>query len=254
MGKNVVGRFPQTSSAWVILLAAFVLVVPVGQAEANSDCDGRDRYLRANLLGLYRNGPHPVLRDTWHNGRYVLKRYPNCNMSYDEYYGLATKRSKKPDKAGARTQADTARERSPEEKVKVDPNPRWANLTKERILNGKQGEEVAVNLNPNRVAPYGSSECAEVTPMANRGKLDWDWVTVRNKCSYPIKVLTCYYDFGRASDCTPVGSLGSWGMVGVLNPGASTTSVATSQRWPWFVKKVVCDMREKPTLLCVLPK
>ncbi|TLX15778.1 hypothetical protein [Rhizobium sp. MHM7A] len=253
MGKIGLSNFPQTSAAWLILLVGVLLLVaPAGQAEAFSDCDGRDSYFRVNLLGLYRNGPNQeVLRDKWSNDEIMLELFPDCAMSYDEYYGLVKKRPK----ARASTQSDSVqRETGPEKKVKVDPNPLWANSTKERILNGKQGEEVAVNLNPKRVAPYGSSECAEITPKANRGKLDWDWVTVRNKCSYPIKVLACYHDTGQQGDCNPASSRGNWGMSGVLNPGASTTSVATSQRWPWFVKAVVCDMRDGSNLLCVLPK
>lgn len=142
---------------------------------------------------------------------------------------------------------------SPEKKVNVDPDPDWANATRDRILKGKQGDVVAVNENPNRVAPYGSADCAEIKPAPNRGAIDWDSVIIRNKCSYPIKVLTCYYDQGRRADCVTKKGAKGWGQSDLLDPGETQDSVATSKKLPWFARIVVCDMREKKNLLCVLP-
>lgn len=176
-------------------------------------------------------------------------------MSYEEYFGLTKPRSNK----------DTSRPRKPPvttrnsdeglpDTVNVNPNPDWAEDTRKRILKGKGADTVEVNPNPQRNAPYGSSICAEIKPKPNRGKIDWDWVVVRNICSYPIKVLTCYHDLGREADCQPHGGARGWGSIGTLKPGQSENSVATSKAWPWYVKVVVCDMREGSDLWCVLPK
>lgn len=135
--------------------------------------------------------------------------------------------------------------------AKVDPDPDWANDTRKRILDGKSEKVVDVKP-PNTVpAPYGPSDCAEIKPAPNRGQIDWDWVKIRNKCSYPIKVLTCYYDKGQQSKCGPGGK--GWGLSGTLAPGEVTTSVATSERMPWYVSVMVCDLRDKTRTLCVLP-
>ncbi len=142
----------------------------------------------------------------------------------------------------------------PADTVNVDPNPDWADDTRKRILKGKGADTVEVNLNPERRAPYGSSACAEIKPKPNRGKIDWDWVVVRNTCSYPIQVLTCYYDVGRDADCKPSAGARGWGLSGTLAPGQSVDSVSTSKAWPWFVKTLVCDMRQGSDLWCVLPK
>ncbi|APO75251.1 hypothetical protein AM571_CH02442 [Rhizobium etli 8C-3] len=136
----------------------------------------------------------------------------------------------------------------------VEPDPDWAGDTRKRILDGKGEKEVAVNHNPNRLAPYGASSCAEIKPAPNRGTIDWDWVTVRNKCSYPLKVLTCYYDKGEDARCATHNKNAIWGLSGTINPGGVVTSVATSKQWPWFVKVIVCDMRDGNNLLCVPPE
>lgn len=151
------------------------------------------------------------------------------------------------------TEEALPRNKAPEKKVNVDPDPDWARATRERILKGKQGDVVAVNQGPNRTAPYGSADCIEIKAAPNRGAVDWDYVILRNKCSYPIKVLTCYYDQGRGSDCVTKKGAKGWGQSDLLSPGETQTSVATSKKLPWFARSIVCDMREKSNLLCVLP-
>ncbi len=154
---------------------------------------------------------------------------------------------------GQRKKPSSEKKASPEKKVNVDPDPDWAGATRERILKGKQGEIVNVNENTNRIAPYGSSDCAEVKPAPNRGEIDWDSVVIRNKCSYPIKILACYYDKGQSGDCVAKKGARGWGQSDLLNPGETQASVATSKTMPWVARVIVCDMREKSSLLCVLP-
>ena len=155
---------------------------------------------------------------------------------------------------GRRKKPSSEKKASPEKKVNVDPDPDWAGATRERILKGKQGEIVSVNDKRKLIAPYGSSDCAKISAKPNRGTIDWDFVIVRNSCSYPIKVLTCYFDVGHESDCVPNSTSVRWGLTGIIEPGGSVDSVATSKAWPWAAKKIVCDMRERSDLLCVLPK
>ncbi|WP_209601489.1 hypothetical protein [Sinorhizobium kostiense] len=232
----------------VFILAASLLPWPV---QANTSCDRLDRYLQEQYPTSYAQRRHGVLWEGWDNYR---PDFPGCTLSYKEYYGLLNNGASKKAKTTARKEIGygTPAATGPVEKANVDPNPGWADKTKERILTGKHGEEIFVNQNPNRFAPYGSSDCAEIKPAANRGKLDWDWVVVRNKCSYPIKVLTCYYDTGHDDDCSLASN--RWGLSSVIKPGGTENSVATSQKWPWHVKVIVCDVREKKNLLCVRPK
>lgn len=222
---------------------------------ANTSCDKKANHLRVNMnnawRGTYRN--HEVLRQAWHDSL-SQRLFPSCNMSYDEYFGLSKRSTPRRTKPSNNATAAVPRNATPsEKKVNVDPDPDWAGATRDRILKGKQGDVVAVNQNPNRVAPYGSADCIEIKAAPNRGAVDWDYVILRNKCSYPIKVLTCYYDQGRGSDCVTKKGAKGWGQSDLLSPGETQTSVATSKKLPWFARSIVCDMREKSNLLCVLP-
>lgn len=183
-----------------------------------------------------------------------------CSLDYYQYFRLSrpptstTPTPKQEQASPSTTRSMTPRvAEPPEEKVNVDPDPDWAGATRERILKGKKGNVVSVNQNPKRIAPYGSADCAEIKPAPNRGKIDWDFVTIRNKCSYPIQALVCYYDQGRGADCVAKKGARGWGLSDLLSPGEKQTSVATSTKLPWFARIIVCDMREKSDLLCVLP-
>ncbi|MGB3874840.1 MAG: hypothetical protein WA980_03220 [Shinella zoogloeoides] len=135
--------------------------------------------------------------------------------------------------------------------AKVDPV--WANDTRQRVAREVSASEVKEPVKMDDYAPYGDPKCAVFKPAPHRGAIDWDWVKVTNRCSYPIGVLFCYYDVGQERDCLP-GGKGSWGL-GHIAPGKTDTSVATSQRMPWMVKAIVCNMTpiEHNRMLCVLP-
>lgn len=187
----------------------------------------------------------------WDYDRRTIKN--TCNLTYKEYYYGRGKR-KKEQKVIQRETGNVQHENGLTDPANVEPDPDWAGDTRKRILDGKGEKEVAVNHNPNRLAPYGASTCAEIKPAPNRGTIDWDWVTVRNKCSYPLKVLTCYYDKGEDARCATHNKNATWGLSGTINPGGMVTSVATSKQWPWSVKVIVCDMRDGNNLLCVPPE
>ncbi|WP_158665156.1 hypothetical protein [Ensifer adhaerens] len=200
----------------------------------------------------------------WHSD--CIRTYPNGNVDcrsyrqqiYDDHMNECAMMRPRSNKSPKTTKSPSGSTRSsdgqPSKKVNVDPDPDWAGATRERILNGKQEKPIAVNLNPNRFAPYGSSSCAQITPKPNRGKIDWDFVVIRNACSYPIKVLTCYHDKGRDTDCVPRRGARGWGLSGVIKPGGTQDSIMTNvTAAPAKAKIVVCDMREKSDLLCTLP-
>ncbi|MBE1506881.1 hypothetical protein [Rhizobium viscosum] len=134
--------------------------------------------------------------------------------------------------------------------AKVDPA--WAGDTRKRI-SGKKDDTVEVAEMVNN-APYGDGNCQLFRPQANRGKIDWDWVTVTNRCSYPVGILACFYNPGQERDCLP-GGKGSWSLIN-LGPRQSGTTVATVPRMPWLVKGWVCNMTpiKHNRMLCVLPK
>lgn len=134
--------------------------------------------------------------------------------------------------------------------AKVDPV--WADDTRKRIAGKKDDTVEVAEMETN--APYGDGKCQLFKPAANRGQIDWDWVTVTNRCSYPVAILACFYNIGEERDCLP-GGKGSWGLIN-LGPGQSGTTIATAKRMPWLVKGWVCNMTpiKHNRMLCVLPK
>jgi hypothetical protein len=120
---------------------------------------------------------------------------------------------------------------------------------------GRKGEKPVELPKMESKAPYGDSSCATFKPSKNRGKIDWDALKVGNKCSYPIQVLSCYYDVGDEKRCAPASGLGSWGLSGTIRPGTEQSDVATSRKWPWKVTAFVCNMtpRKHNYMNCVLP-
>jgi hypothetical protein len=136
------------------------------------------------------------------------------------------------------------------DKAKVDPA--WAGETRKRI--GKKPEDTVTVAEMENNAPYADRNCVLFKPAPNRGAIDWDWVNVTNRCSFPIEVIACYFDVGEEKNCLP-GGRGSWATVH-LEVGQTTTSIATSRRLPWQVRGIVCNMTpmKNNRLLCVLPE
>lgn len=133
--------------------------------------------------------------------------------------------------------------------AKVDPQ--WTGDTRKRI-DGKDDDTQQLPEMKTK-APYGDRNCPLFQPAPNRGAVDWDWVKVTNRCSYPIAVIACYFDVGEERNCLPGGN-GSWATI-ELNPGETTTSIATSKKLPWQVRGIVCNMtpQKNNRMLCVLP-
>lgn len=242
-------------SVLVLACSAFVLVCSSNTvlAEILSTWDERANSFVTDIMrrtGIRNAGDLEDKKDDCLHTSRVNRIYIDTEKFTTCMLGSSKKASSGRSKPQADTEKKTLRGRLLDEKANVDPDPDWAGATRERILKGKQGKVLSVNQNGRRVAPYGPSSCAEIKAAPNRGVIDWDSVIIRNKCSYPIKVLVCYYDQGRAADCA--GKKG-WGLSDLLSPGETQDSVATSKRLPWFAKILVCDMREKSDLMCVLP-
>lgn len=129
--------------------------------------------------------------------------------------------------------------------------PSWSNDTKVRIKGIAEKEIEVAEMED--YAPYTTQKCVVHKPAPNRGKIDWDWVKITNRCSFPVEVLECYYDVGHEADCNPGGKNG-WGMVHI-EPGQTVTDVASSKRYPWLVKYDLCDMTpiKHNRMLCVRP-
>ncbi len=136
------------------------------------------------------------------------------------------------------------------DKAKVDPA--WAGETRKRI--GKKTEDTVAVAEMENNAPYADRNCVLFKPAPNRGAIDWDWVNVTNRCSFPIEVIACYFDVGDEQSCLP-GGKGSWATIHI-EVGQTTTSIATSKRLPWQVRGIVCNMTpiKNNRLLCVLPE
>ncbi len=217
---------------------AYSQVIGKGPNETYEDYNRR--YLYCNHYGDqfgsegFREHWNQCMRDT-----YAPKANPPpANRSTKPQKGSVTVTPKKPQNAG--NLADTA---------KVDPA--WAGDTRKRIA--KKADEAPELAEMEVKAPYGDRNCGLFMPAPNRGVIDWDWVKVTNRCSYPIAILVCYYDVGQKSDCMP-GGKGSFQTI-ELKPGETGTSVSTSKRLPWQVYGLVCNMtpQKHNRMLCVLP-
>jgi hypothetical protein len=237
--------------ALTIFITLFTLPA---SAFADVWCDKKANFLRnemARAWSMAQRGDDGVLRDAWTDA-FTVRLYPSCRLSYDEYF--SPRKKKAPTVNKSKSEGDVPRASAPEKKVNVDPDPEWANATRERILKGEKPGTVSVKEDVNRTAPYGPSNCVTIVPAPKRGDLDWDFVVIKNVCSYPIKALTCYHERGREGDCVPRRGARNWGQSDLLQPGASQETVMFNvKRGLAKAKIIVCDMRQKSDLLCVLP-
>jgi hypothetical protein len=181
-----------------------------------------------------------------------------CSADYYSYFNVSrppnSNKSAPIQSKSSNTLASPKKSAPPEKKVNVEPDPEWANATRERILKGEKPGTVSVKEDVNRTAPYGPSNCVTISPAPKRGDIDWDFVVIKNVCSYPIKALTCYHERGREGDCVPRRGARNWGQSDLLQPGASQETVMFNvKRGLAKAKIIVCDMRQKSDLLCVLP-
>ncbi|MBP2235252.1 hypothetical protein J2Z31_001744 [Sinorhizobium kostiense] len=103
-------------------------------------------------------------------------------------------------------------------------------------------------------APYADGKCAFLK-QRSRSKIDWDYVTIKNRCNFPIQVLTCYYMKGEEGKCDP-SRKSSWGTSDMIKAGGQTAGVSSTKSWPFLVKYFVCDMTavKNHSKLCLLPK
>ncbi|WHO82586.1 hypothetical protein [Rhizobium leguminosarum] len=176
------------------------------------------------------------------------ERKMGCNQTFAQYYGARGTQQQANGSAGPN---GDGQRRDTRPGVSVDPE--WFVEAKNKLT--KPEDLVSAPAAMDNYAPYGDSGCVTIKPAPERGKIDWDWVKVRNKCSYPIKVLTCYYDRGEEERCSPGGNRG-WGLSDTIQPGEETTGVATAKRWPWKVSVFVCNMTplKHNYMYCVPPE
>lgn len=102
-------------------------------------------------------------------------------------------------------------------------------------------------------APYADNSCVDIK-VAGSG-ITWDSTKLINKCSFPIQVLTCYYDKGERQKCDSFKQR-FWGTSSTIAPSGSTGSVSSSKRPGFGVRYFVCDMSgvKNHSKLCLLPK
>lgn len=153
----------------VVLTTCFFSVTP-GSAQQRPG-ESYDEYIARHERCVAEN----MMPDGWLNSTGVDK----CERGDVEPPRAPRETRKAPNTLPKRSQdtgnlADTA---------KVDPA--WAGDTRKRI-SGKKDDTVEVAEMVNN-APYGDGNCQLFRPQANRGKIDWDWVTVTNRCSYPVE-------------------------------------------------------------------
>ncbi|ANL87100.1 hypothetical protein [Rhizobium phaseoli] len=101
------------------------------------------------------------------------------------------------------------------------------------------------------LATYADKSCADFK-VAGSG-VSWDYTKISNRCSFPIKVLTCYYDKGEGSKCGTY-KAGQWGQSDTIKPYASTAGVSSSKRPGFGVRYIVCNMSAGPYQSCIHPQ
>ncbi len=102
-------------------------------------------------------------------------------------------------------------------------------------------------------APYADLGCVDIKSVGSG--VSWDLTKLTNKCSFPIVVLTCYYDKGQRQKCDDYKG-GRWGTSNTISAHSSVAGVSSSQRPGFGVRYFVCNMSgiKNHEKFCLLPK
>ncbi len=103
----------------------------------------------------------------------------------------------------------------------------------------------------NGQAPYANDDCVAFK-QRSRGRIDWDYVDVINKCNIPVQVVMCYYMLGDERKCA---GKSAWGTTSTIGSRGKTVSVSDTRSHPYKVKYFVCDMSgvRNNSKLCLRP-
>jgi hypothetical protein len=241
-------------------LSALVIVLtmtPCISAYAN-DCDEKAADMESNFVNAWRGSyrDHGVLKEGWDQSRYK-RAFPNCTMSYEEYFGLGGRKS--PPKRGAPSKISPLTTVTPPiDKSKENLrrlSKAQSEASKDSSLNpwGPTAKETGKASSSTNSAPYADGNCVSFLP-ATPGGVSWDDVKIANRCKFPVQVIVCYYDKGDEPKCGKSLTTGRWGTTQTIPPGKEIYSVSSASKPRWLARYYVCNMQNaKKGLLCLLP-
>lgn len=234
------------------------------EALANSACDQLYSLFQRDFAPMLERRENPAerrsmdgsLHDSWGYYTETDSNYRGCNQSWEQYISRSV--SPEPKQAAPR---------QPERPALKDPtSPRpnpidsarklreaESQAASDKSLNPWAGQEARKEPKTDGRAPYADKSCVDIK-VAGSG-ISWDSTKIFNKCSFPVQVLTCYYDRGDSSKCQSY-QAGLWGTSDTIKPRGATSSVSSAKRPGFGVRYIVCNMSgiTNSSKLCLLPQ